>query len=176
MFKKVVLSSLLSVSMVFSIGVPVGAEVDEVICKRVCEITQKNEDEYRKNIAKLEKEINATKALKFAVLRDYYKHLSSSFYKNKFNEKENNVNNAIKNHDLAMKDKSIECYNNEIDVIRNTILLIIEEFYKNCPNFYCKFKDEEVKNSILAKKMAETNSEQEHIKKLMKDAVNAAAA
>lgn len=170
MFKKVVLSGLLSVSMLFSIGVPAGAEmadVDEVVCKRICEITQKNEDMYRKNTVKLEEAINTTEALKFAELRNYYSYLSDSFRKNKFNEKENHIKNAIKDYDLAVKDKAIECYNKEIDVIKNTIRLIIGEFYKNCPNFYCEFKtkegilrtqkDEEVKNSILAKKMAETN-------------------
>ncbi len=176
MFKKVVLSSLLSVSMLFSIGVPAGAEmadVDEVVCKRICEITQKNEDMYRKNTVKLEEAINTTEALKFAELRNYYSYLSDSFRKNKFNEKENHIKNAIKDYDLAVKDKAIECYNKEIDVIKNTIRLIIGEFYKNCPNFYCEFKtkegilrtqkDEEVKNSILAKKMAETNKAQEAI-------------
>lgn len=152
MLKKVVLSSLLSVSMVFSISVPVGAERNNDIktCKQACWLMKNYEKQNMNKIKKLEEEKNSIANAKDEVKKEYLRKLIEILGNPNFDKNEKDAYLWLE-ISLSIEDNKINLYNDMVELTENATRDNWKNFHKVCPTTFCKgSKYDEENNSSVA--------------------------
>ncbi len=141
MFKKVVLSGLLSVAMVFSVSVTAGAEGnnDIKLCKQACWIMKNYEKQNMNEIEKVEEKKNSAIKRKYELEKEYFDELIKLSGKPNFDKNKENVDFRHKlSVSVAGEDNKINLYNAVVKLIENATRNSWENFHEICPATFCE--------------------------------------
>lgn len=141
MFKKVVLSSLLSVTMALSMAVPAGAEVSDRItrqdCKKFCKYTQNQEKQSIKKIKVQKKERNRSFRHVCELNKERYDELKKFIEKANFEEKEEYLKNLYSFY-LAQEYGNLEAIDKNIRDQEHYTRALWQKYQEACPEVSCK--------------------------------------